>query len=54
VKSSGPYRPGVAYTDIKNLEEGIYIIIISTFEPNQTGGFKFSIRSNQKIGFTPV
>ncbi|ETO33603.1 hypothetical protein RFI_03499 [Reticulomyxa filosa] len=54
VRSSGAYRPGVVYMDIKGLDEGVYIAIISTFEPNQIGGFKFTVRSNQRIGFTPV
>ncbi|ETO35748.1 hypothetical protein RFI_01315, partial [Reticulomyxa filosa] len=54
VATSGAYRYGVACIDVKNLEEGVYIVIISTFEPNQIGGFKFTVRSSQRIGFTPV
>jgi len=41
-------------TDVLNVEAGTYIAIISTFQPKQMGGFKFTIKSVENLSLTVV
>jgi len=49
VGDSGAYRYGVCMTDVLNVERGTYIAIISTFKPQQIGGFKFTVKSVENL-----
>lgn len=42
VGDSGEYQNGYAFTELRNVEAGVYTIVCSTFDPGQLG--KFSVR----------
>jgi len=42
VGDSGEYQSGYAFTELRNVEAGVYTIVCSTFDPGQLG--KFSVR----------
>jgi len=54
IGDSGPYRKGVCMVDVMNVEVGTYIAIISTFQPKQMGGFKFTIKSVENLSIGVV
>lgn len=46
---SGSYRHGFVATDVKNVPEGNYIMVVSTFNPGQCGAFRVQVFSSAKL-----
>ncbi|KPJ16554.1 Calpain-7 [Papilio machaon] len=48
-ESSGPYRSGFVYLELRNLPAGRYIITVSTFYPAQEGPFLLELKSTCEV-----
>ena len=54
VGDSGEYQSGYAFTELRNVEAGVYTIVCSTFDPGQLGKFSVRVGSMSKCIFDRV
>ncbi|KAF9152216.1 calpain 7, partial [Actinomortierella ambigua] len=54
VAQSGEYRHGFCYCEMNELRPGVYTVIVSTFEPGQTGKYKLIVQSIIDLPLTPI
>ncbi|WWC68846.1 uncharacterized protein I206_102782 [Kwoniella pini CBS 10737] len=54
IADTGSYSHGIAYSEVPQLEAGTYTLIVSSFEPNDTGSYTLSFESTGPIGITPI
>ncbi|CAG4940491.1 unnamed protein product [Parnassius apollo] len=48
-ESSGPYRSGFVYLELRNLPAGRYVLTVSTFYPGQEGPFILELKSTCEL-----
>nr|ODN98585.1 calpain-like protease palB/RIM13 [Cryptococcus depauperatus CBS 7855] len=51
---TGAYSYGMAYCEIPKLSTGNYTLIVSSFEPGQTGAYTLSFEATAPISITPL
>ncbi|WVQ94450.1 hypothetical protein IAU59_001529 [Kwoniella sp. CBS 9459] len=51
---TGPYSFGMAYSDFRDLDPGTYTLIVSAFEPGQTGPFSLAVEGTAPISIKPI
>lgn len=52
--TSGEYRQGCAVAHIPNLDPGVYTLVCSTFEANQTASFALRVSSTSSVTMEPI
>ncbi|KAJ6780312.1 hypothetical protein PWT90_09395 [Aphanocladium album] len=52
--TSGEYRQGCAIASIPKLDPGIYTLVCSTFEANQTADFALRVSSSSNVELEPI
>lgn len=52
--NSGDYRHGFVATERKQVPEGSYTLICSTFHPGQTGKFQLKVNSSRPLNVEPI
>lgn len=48
-QSTGNYRSGFCYLDLYNIPEGIYNVMVSTFQPSQLGPFFLKVKCTTDV-----
>lgn len=48
-QSTGNYRSGFCYLDLYNIPEGVYNVMVSTFQPNQLGPFFLKVKCTTDV-----
>ncbi|WVQ73824.1 hypothetical protein IAR50_003405 [Cryptococcus sp. DSM 104548] len=51
---TGAYAHGVAYCDIPELPPGSHTLIVSAFEPGQTGDFSFTLEATTAVALSAI
>ncbi|KIR26024.1 calpain-like protease palB/RIM13 [Cryptococcus deuterogattii LA55] len=54
VADTGSYSYGIAYCDIPDLQPDTYTLIVSAFEPGQTGRFSLSLEATASVSIIPI
>lgn len=54
VADTGSYSYGIAYCDIPELQPDTYTLIVSAFEPGQTGLFSLSLEATAPVSIIPI
>ncbi|OXB33391.1 calpain-like protease palB/RIM13 [Cryptococcus neoformans] len=54
VADTGSYSYGIAYCDIPDLQPDTYTLIVSAFEPGQTGLFSLSLEATAPVSIIPI
>lgn len=52
--ASGAYSYGMAYCDISDLDAGVYTVLVSSYEQDDTGPFSLSVESSSPISLSPI
>ncbi|KAL7419785.1 cysteine protease [Cryptotrichosporon argae] len=54
VLDSGAYTHGVAHGEASGISSGTYTLIVSTFEPGQTGAYTVTVESSSPVALTEI
>lgn len=47
-RESGPYRPGFCVMELEQLPAGVYVVVVSTFQPDQLGPFLLNVKTTAR------
>ncbi|KAG0197155.1 calpain 7 [Mortierella sp. GBA30] len=54
IAQSGEYRHGFCYCEANDLRPGLYTVVVSAFEPGQTGKYKLTLQSHIDLPLTRI
>ncbi|WWC87652.1 uncharacterized protein L201_002542 [Kwoniella dendrophila CBS 6074] len=54
IADTGPYSHGMAYCDVPHVDSGTFTLVVSTFEPDQTGSYTLSFEATGPVSITSI